>query len=468
MSLRRFSCRVILFTLIVSFFASCGDDSSEQVIESHQLIANKDSEIIYDWYEMYLDVEKDLVDFRPNPTSRALGYIGIAAYEACLPGMTEYLSIDNYLSDYVTPSPNPYNEFYWSTVIENEYYWDIVLNQTYYRMFDHLLFNVSEDHRNSIDALYNSNIEELSSKISQIGFNSAMNRANIVSDAVIAYARSDREGADQVREIEPVDYHPPSGVGFWQPTSPDFRNACHPYWNRVRTFITPSGGVQLQDHALYSEEEGSEFYSQALEVYNTTSNLEYDDRWIAEFWSDDIVGVTFSPPARQIAIANQLIELDQSNMEKTLRLYLRLGMGLNDASVVCWGAKYEYNLERPVDYIRRLIDPNFNPILGDAVGVTGQNPNFPAYPSGHATFGGIGASVFNMFFPSISEFTDRCHEDETLFIGDPRSFDSFDQMAKENSDSRIPLGVHFRMDCDEGLRIGNNVGDFITGFSLER
>ena len=468
MSIRKYSYRIILFTVIISFFASCSDDSSNQVIEDHQLVENKDSEIIYDWYEMYLDVEKDLFDFRPNPTSRALGYIGIAAYEACLPGMTEYLSIDNYLSDYITPSPNPYNEFYWSTVIENEYYWDIVLNQTYYRMFDHFLINVPNNQRENIEALYNANIEKLIVKISEFGFNSATERANIVSDAVIAYARSDREGTDQVREVTPISYNPPGGVGFWQPTSPDFRNACHPYWNRVRTFITPPGDVSLQDHTPYSEEEDSEFYRQALEVYNATSNLEYDDRWIAEFWSDDIVGITFSPPARQIAIANQLIELDQSNMEKSLRLYLRLGMGLNDASVVCWGAKYEYNLERPVDYIRRLIDPNFSPILGDAVGVTGQNPNFPAYPSGHATFGGIGASVFNMYFPQITEFTDRCHEDETLFIGDPRSFDSFDQMAKENADSRIPLGVHFQMDCDEGLRIGNNVGDFITGFTLER
>jgi hypothetical protein len=27
-------------------------------------------------------------------------------------------------------------------------------------------------------------------------------------------------------------------------------------------------------------------------------------------------------------------------------------------------------------------------------------------------------------------------------------------MAVENAYARIPIGVHFRMDCDEGLRMG--------------
>ena len=334
MPFRNFTIKAVFFTLIISFLASCSDDAPIQSIENYQLVENNDSEIIHEWYKMYLDVEKDLEDFRPNPSARALGYIGIAAYEAALPGMSGQRSIDSHLSDYVTPSPNPYNDLYWSTVIENEYYWDVVLNQTYYRMFDHLLFGVTAEKRSEIDALYNSNIEELRSKISDVGFESATDRGDRVSDAVIAYANSDKEGADQVREVEPLGYQPPTGAGFWQPTSPDFKNACHPYWDRVRTFITPSGGVPLQDHAVYSEEEDSEFYKQALEVYNVTANLDFEDRWIAEFWSDDFVGVTFSPPARQVAIANQLIILDQSNMEKSLRLYLRLGMGLNDASVM--------------------------------------------------------------------------------------------------------------------------------------
>ena len=33
--------------------------------------------------------------------------------------------------------------------------------------------------------------------------------------------------------------------------------------------------------------------------------------------------------------------------------------------------------------------------------------------------------------------------------------DTWQEMAEENAYSRIPLGVHIRMDCKEGLRLGN-------------
>jgi hypothetical protein len=31
-------------------------------------------------------------------------------------------------------------------------------------------------------------------------------------------------------------------------------------------------------------------------------------------------------------------------------------------------------------------------------------------------------------------------------------------MANENAYSRIPLGVHWRMDCEEGVRFGIEIG----------
>lgn len=465
----KLSLRVLLLFCIISLFiTSCSDETPTNNLEDNQLVKTNDSNLITDWYELYLEIEEDLVDFRPNPTARALGYIGLAAYEAALPGMTDYLSAENVLDSYRTPSPNPYNDLYWSGVIENQAFWDQVLNRTYYLTFNHFLLNMSDAHIEKINSLYEANLDALSNQLTERGIEEAIDRAEVVSQAIITYASTDTEGANQVLETEPEDYVPPSGPGFWKPTTPDFKNACHPYWRSVRTFITPVEVVSLVDHAPYSEDPNSEFYAEAKEVYDRVTNLTDEDRWIAEFWSDDFVGVTFSPPARQIAIANQLVANESTDMETALRFYLQLGFALNDASVICWGAKYVYNLERPVDYIRRLIDPDFDPILGDAVGITGQNPNFPAYPSGHSAFAGAGASVFKLFYPSVTNFTDRCHEDETSFRGEARTFKTFDALAGENAYSRIPLGVHFRMDCAEGLRIGNEVGKQTTSISLEK
>ncbi|MBK9584080.1 MAG: hypothetical protein IPO48_19975 [Saprospiraceae bacterium] len=35
-----------------------------------------------------------------------------------------------------------------------------------------------------------------------------------------------------------------------------------------------------------------------------------------EFWSDDLMGLTFSPPSRWIAIANQVYENEDANLKK--------------------------------------------------------------------------------------------------------------------------------------------------------
>jgi hypothetical protein len=50
----------------------------------------------------------------------------------------------------------------------------------------------------------------------------------------------------------------------------------------------------------------------------------------------------------------------------------------------------------------------------------------------------------------------------------PRSFKSFNEMSKENAYSRIPLGVHYRMDCEEGFRIGKIVGQKTNNFAWKK
>jgi len=52
-------------------------------------------------------------------------------------------------------------------------------------------------------------------------------------------------------------------------------------------------------------------------------------------------------------------------------------------------------------------------------------------------------------------------------LGEPRSFNSFEAMAEENAFSRIPLGVHIRMDCSEGLRLGYEISDGINAYKLK-
>ena len=161
------------------------------------------------------------------------------------------------------------------------------------------------------------------------------------------------------------------------------------------------------------------------------------------------------------------IAFEKSDLATCAELYAKLGMAMSDAGVSVWKSKYVYNVERPISYIRRVLAPkypeaaNWKPLLNNPFsGVQGLTPAFPAYPSGHSGFGGAGGRILSSLFeynnehPGTYAFTDLCHRDRAEFIGTPRSFQSFKELADEDAYSRIPLGVHYRMDCEEGVRLG--------------
>jgi hypothetical protein len=118
-------------------------------------------------------------------------------------------------------------------------------------------------------------------------------------------------------------------------------------------------------------------------------------------------------------------------------------------------------VERPVSYIRRLVDLGWEPHLW-------FSPSFPAYPSGHATFGAAACEVLSDIFGEDYAMVDRSHEGRIEFLGIPRTFRSFREMAEENGYSRIPLGVHFRMDSEEGVRHGYAIGQRVDELPIRK
>jgi hypothetical protein len=63
---------------------------------------------------------------------------------------------------------------------------------------------------------------------------------------------------------------------------------------------------------------------------------------------------------------------------------------------------------------------------------------------------------------------DSSHKDLKAFSIKPRQFNSFDEMANENAISRVFMGVHWRLDCDEGLRLGNLIGKEVSELQLQK
>jgi hypothetical protein len=198
------------------------------------------------------------------------------------------------------------------------------------------------------------------------------------------------------------------------------------------------------------------------------------------------------------------------------KYYAKLNLAMVDAGIIAWYAKYEYQYWRPVTgipYVKGILEgQNANPQpqdreswfpLGAQTTNAGQGynitPPFPSYPSGHSVFGSAFFEVLRSIITDSSKETFTFQSDEyngpqrlqynvdafdyVRCVDDPnptpqlpayctlRQFDfktidpaNFDPQnaEQENSDSRVWMGVHWRFDTDNGIKLGEQLGDDIV------
>lgn len=444
--------------MIVSlFFAACQEDDQPAPSESG-LAKSYNAEVPLAWMKLYLEFDRYAQGFRPGPSPRALAYINLAAYESIMKGMPDYQSLESLYAGLEMPAAN-----------ENQaYHWPTVLNAVYASMMKRMVppqiiaADQQADLQFKLLALEQSFYDKYQPIVDAKVFARSVEHGEEMADAVWDWSTDDNAGHNAFLNARPTNYTPPSGPGLWQPTAPDYGLAIFPFWGQVRTFAISEAEKLSRPPLPYSEDPNSLFYTQALEVKNTVDAQDFTNQWIAEFWSDDQTGVALSPPARWISIANQVVEYEEVDLELAVLTYAKVSMAMNDAGVACWYSKYFYNVERPISYINRLIDPNWE------VHYLSFTPSFPAYPSGHSTFGAAAAEVLSHIYGYDYYMTDFTHLGRSDFKGMPRSFSSFYEMAEENAYSRIPLGVHFRMDAEEGVRLGYAVGRRVNDMPFKK
>src|SRR5206468_419482 len=128
------------------------------------------------------------------------------------------------------------------------------------------------------------------------------------------------------------------------------------------------------------------------------------------------------------------------------------------AGVAIWESKYHYVFWRPVTGIRESDgnlrtppDPTYSPLGAPASNLNGPNftPPFPAYPSGHAGFGGALFQILRDFYGTdriaFTFVSDELNGETLDNEGNvrplvSRSFSSLSQAEEENGQSRIYLG----------------------------
>lgn len=461
----------VLLALLVTWYG-CQKNEIEPVTETKSLVADFNIDAIWEWNEMYLRIDKDALGYRPNPSPRVLAYLGLSAYEIAVPGMPAFKSLRNQFGPELKLPAFP---------ADKKIYWPAALNSGYGLLMSHFFsktrflggFNhlSNEDTQLLIESLENGLESKYKLVNDPIVMNDSKAWGKAVAQAVWDWAKTDPYGQDADLNPFSNDASKPDFYnwrskgqdqagklipGIWRPTNDNPDAALFPFAGRFRTFVTSESQKLCAPPLPYSESKTSPFYAQALEVYSlSNADMPYEDRWVSEFWSDDIEGQTFSPPARIIAILDELLVNEKSTLEKAVEAVAKLGIGLNDFAVNSWHSKYVYNVERPETYIQRLIDPKWETLLKNTItGATGLTPPFPAYPSGHSTFAGGSAVLLAELFGSNYNFTDLCHKNRFEFIGTPRTYNSLEEAMFENAFSRITLGVHYRMDCTAGFTLG--------------
>jgi hypothetical protein len=303
----------------------------------------------------------------------------------------------------------------------------------------------------------------------------------------------------------PDAYTPTVGPGHWSTdpmVAPTIQKGWGSDWGSVTPWAIPNPDAYDAVTPFTIAEMNTQRYTDAYNEVKAYGSRVSAVRTAAQtqtglFWAYDRAG-TGAPPVLFIEnmteIGNQIGNTPADNA----RMFAMASVSLADSIIAAWDEKYEADLWRPITGIRNAANdgnPNTAPDLTwEYLGAPGNNPGsatddftppFPAYVSGHATMGGAIFKTLELFY-GTNNFAaadaafgaDAVTSQYTLHSSEPDSglvrdyYNSFTQVGPigpglenspegENSMSRIYLGVHWRMDQEDGQALGRAVAQYV-------
>ncbi len=259
--------------------------------------------------------------------------------------------------------------------------------------------------------------------------------------------------------------------GHWtpDPSLPYVQTPLGTNWGNVLPFALESADqIYVPPPPALSSAEYAAAFNELKSIGakdSTTRTAEQTE--IGYFWAYDRDGMG-PPMIMYLQAARTVAEMQGNTLEENARLLGLVTLAMADAGVTSWYSKYEYDFWRPITAIRggdldgnplTTADPDWVPLGAPGGDGPDFTPPFPAYVSGHSTFGAAAFRTLAHFY-GTDNITFSLTSDE--LPGVTRTYHSFSQAAEENGMSRIYLGIHWTFDNTRGQQLGNSVADYIA------
>jgi hypothetical protein len=243
---------------------------------------------------------------------------------------------------------------------------------------------------------------------------------------------------------------------------PGFNFVNMPHWRSVKPFAltSPSQFRVKAPPALGSAEYAHAFEEVKRKGARSGDTRTLDESHYAAFWYE-LSDIGWNRIARVVSRERP------QDLWATARTFALLNAVLADSYIAGWDSKMHYNFWRPITAIRLAADDANGATVADAMWEPFlTTPPVQDYPSTHSVLGAAGAVVLaHAFGPDDVSFT------FASLSADPanpvRTFRSFSEAARENAESRVRAGIHFRFAIESGLALGGDIGRYAVKTLLQ-
>jgi hypothetical protein len=411
-------------------------------VEPSRVYDYTNSDLLVKWHELIFELVEQTQGYSPNVASRNIAYINLAAYEAILPANLSYISLSDQLQEFHRPD---------SLNIDGRIFNPAVaLNSAVFKLVDKLFISAPYIWMEKVYALNDSVNAHFSRQLSTDAMKKSKLYGAKIAFWIYEYSKNDGGHQSFLRTYSMGYKLPICQSCFEINRVADLENTgpLHPRWGENRTFIAKNQEViDINPKVEFSIYQNSPFYKMAKEVYDISKQVvpNSEKLQIANFW-DDAATFTYTAPGHSISILTQVLKQRPIDLASATELYSNLTIAISDAFIVTWRLKYQYNLIRPIAYIKKYIDNQWEPAL--------LTPPFPEFPSGHSAQTSTMATVLTSKIGDNVSFVDY----SKYFVGPPKTFISFWTAAKECSMSRVYGGIHFRDGIEQGEEVGKIIG----------